>query len=64
MDDDELNDDLEDYRREAAEERAYLRSQACQCAGSRDWPGFCPGPSRCTNCAVEEDETDETGEEE
>jgi hypothetical protein len=63
FDRDELNGDLEDYRREAAEDRARLRSQACRCGG--DMPGFCPGPARCPMCADgPSDDEDETGEEE
>ena len=38
-------DQLWDYKREAAEERERMHRQACQCGG--DMPGRCPGPEAC-----------------
>lgn len=38
-------EDIDDYRREAAEDRANKHRHACQCTG--DMPGTCPGPENC-----------------
>lgn len=39
------DDQLADYRREAAEEREAKRRHTCQCGG--DMPGKCPGLENC-----------------
>jgi len=54
MDRDELDGDLEDYRRDAADERASRRAQACRCGG--DMPGYCPGPAACPMCDDDEED--------
>lgn len=57
---DELDGDLEDYRRDAAEKRARKRGQQCRCGS--DMPGRCSGADFCPLCADDEDD-DQAGDE-
>lgn len=42
-------DDEEDYRRDAFDERVARNAQRCRCSG--EMPGRCPGPAYCPMCA-------------
>ncbi len=56
-------DDDEDVRREAMDERRARRAGRCVCDPSgRTMPGTCPGPDRCPYSGRgDEDESDDDG---
>lgn len=53
------DNDENDYRRDAFEERERRNAQRCRCHG--DMPGHCPGPAYCPMCETDaEDAPDAT----
>jgi hypothetical protein len=57
-------DDDEDARRDAIDERRARHASRCVCNPKGDWPGTCPGPSACPYSGRRaDDEPDDDGAE-